>query len=291
MSQYRPATEIAKGTLSALNASLANLGRVVVAFSGGVDSSLVSWAANEVLGAGQVLLVTAVSAAVPAGEVSSCRELALGWGARWREVTTREMSNPAYVANNSLRCYHCKFELMDVLLPIAQEEGSKVVLGVNLDDLGDHRPGQDAARRRGAVFPLVEAGFTKQDVRRVSRDVGLTTWDKPAMPCLASRIPYGTPVTLAALGSVERAEESLRRLGFGELRVRHHGTLARIEVAEAQMPLVFEQRREIVSALRNAGYVYVAMDLEGFRSGSLNAVLERAQGHALVPLGQVAQRH
>lgn len=269
------------GTLPALEACLEDLGRVVVAFSGGADSTLLAWTANRVLGPGRAVLVTAASAAVPEREISSCRELASGWDARWREIHTNEMENEKYIGNDRLRCYYCKSELMSVMGPIAADEGATVVLGVNLDDLEDHRPGHRAAQQAGATFPLVDAGFTKADVRRVSREEGLPTWDKPAMPCLASRVPYGTPVTFAALESIERAEQALRSIGFGDLRVRHYGSLASIEIAEGEMLRAFESRDEIVSALHDAGYVHVALDLEGFRSGKLNAVPRRPSGQSV----------
>jgi uncharacterized protein len=162
---------------------------------------------------------------------------------------------------------------MDALAPLAARESATVVLGVNVDDLGDHRPGQEAAAARGARFPLVEAGFTKAHVRAWSRRLGLRTWDKPAAACLASRLPYGTPVTLARLSTVARAESGLRSLGLGQLRVRHHGEVARIEVEPESWPTVLERRAEVVAAVRSAGYAYVALDLEGFRSGSGNRLL------------------
>jgi uncharacterized protein len=189
------------------------------------------------------------------------------------EVVSDEGSRPEYVANGPDRCYHCKSELMDRLAPIAEAERAVVALGVNVDDLADHRPGQRAARERGAVFPLVEAGLTKDLVRAAARQLGLAVWDKPAAACLASRVPYGTPVTLGTLHQVAAAEEALRALGFRDLRVRHYGDLARLEFAEGDLELALADRARIVAAVRAAGYRYVTLDLEGLRSGNLNQVL------------------
>jgi uncharacterized protein len=183
------------------------------------------------------------------------------------------MERAAYRLNDGDRCFQCKAELMDVIAPIAAADRATVVLGVNLDDLGDHRPGQRAALVGGAVFPLVEAGFTKQDVRDASRQLGLRTWDKPAAACLASRVPYGTEVSVPILGRIERAEAGLHALGFAQCRVRHYDDTARIEVELGLLHLVLERREEIVEAVRAAGYRYVTIDLEGFRSGNLNASL------------------
>jgi uncharacterized protein len=183
------------------------------------------------------------------------------------------MDDPDYVVNGADRCAHCKTALMDALGPLAEAEGATVVLGVNVSDLGDHRPGQAAAAEAGAVFPLAVAGFTKEDIREWSRRLGLRTWDKPAAACLASRLPYGTPVTLGRLAAVESAESALRALGLGQLRVRHHGDAARIEVEPRVLSEVVARREEVVAAVRAAGFSYVALDLEGFRSGSLNRVL------------------
>jgi uncharacterized protein len=180
------------------------------------------------------------------------------------------MERAAYRANDLDRCYHCKAELMTVVGPIAAAERARVVLGVNVDDLGDHRPGQQAAAEAGAAFPLVTAGFTKDDVRTASRALGLRTWDKPAAACLASRIPYGTEVSVGLLRRVDRAEAALHELGFRQLRVRHYGDTARIEVDVADLPAVLDQRAAVVAAVRAAGYRYVTVDLEGFRSGNLN---------------------
>jgi pyridinium-3,5-biscarboxylic acid mononucleotide sulfurtransferase len=256
--------------LAALEVRLADLGRVVVAFSGGADSGLLAYVANRVLGADNAHAVTAVSPSLAGGEEADCRALAAEWGLRWTPVATDEMARAAYRANDTDRCYHCKAELMDVVGPLATLDRATVVLGVNLDDLGDHRPGQTAAAERGAVFPMVDAGLTKADVRALSAELGLRTWDKPAAACLASRIPYGTPVTFRTLSAVDRAESALRRLGFRQLRVRHYDELARLEVELADLPAVVARRAEVVAAVKSAGYRYVTLDLEGFRSGNLN---------------------
>lgn len=258
------------GDLHALRQVLRRLGRVVVAFSGGADSALLAWVAHDTLGYGHTLAVTAVSPSLAASELSDCQALAEEWGMRWRGVNTDELARAAYVANGSDRCFHCKTELMEHVLPLAEAESATVVLGVNLDDLGDHRPGQQAARQRGAVFPLVEAGFTKADVRATAKELGLRIWDKPAAACLASRVPYGTPVTFGTLDRVARAEAGVRALGFAELRVRHYGELARLELPLDQLERAVSCRHELVAALHAAGYRYVTLDLEGFRSGNLN---------------------
>jgi pyridinium-3,5-biscarboxylic acid mononucleotide sulfurtransferase len=259
--------------LDALRAGLRTLDRVVVAFSGGADSAFLAWMANDTLGPDRAHAVTAVSPSLAGAERDDCEALAREWGLRWTAVTTTEMENAAYRVNDGDRCYWCKAELMDVAGPIAAADGATVVLGVNTDDLGDHRPGQKAAAERDAVFPLVDAGFTKADVREASRQLGLRTWDKPAAACLASRVPYGTPVTIGVLSSVERAEAGLRAVGLRQLRVRHYGDLARVEVDPAEIDTAFTRRDEVVAAVRAAGYRYVTLDLEGFRSGNLNQAL------------------
>jgi uncharacterized protein len=258
--------------LDGLRARLRELDRVVVAFSGGADSAFLAWVAHDELGDG-ALAVTAVSPSLAPEEEADCRDLAAAWGLDWRAVVTDELADPDYRANDGDRCYHCKATLMDALGPVAASRDAVVVLGVNVDDLGDHRPGQQAAAERGAAFPLVDAGFTKDDVRAASRALGLRTWDKPAAACLASRVPYGTPVTLGVLREVAAAESGLRALGFRQLRVRHYGDLARLEVPVAELPAAVARRDEVIAAVQAAGYRYVTLDLEGFRSGNLNAAL------------------
>jgi uncharacterized protein len=267
--------------LEELRARLRALDRVVIAFSGGADSAFLAWVATDELGPDRAHAVTAVSPSLAPEEEADCRELAGEWGLRWTPVGTEELDDPAYRRNDGDRCYHCKTELMEAVGPIAEAEGATVVLGVNVDDLGDHRPGQRAAAERGAVFPLVDAGLTKDQIRSLSRALGLRTWDKPAAACLASRVPYGTPVTLSVLTEVAAAESGLRALGFRQLRVRHYGDLARLEVPLEALGDVVARREEVVDAVRRAGYRYVTLDLEGFRSGNLNAGL----GGAPTPAG------
>lgn len=266
--------------LEVLRARLRDLGQVVVAFSGGADSAFLAKVAHDTLGEANVVCATALSPSLPEWEATDCAELAEEWGLRWVGVQTAELDDARYVANGPDRCARCKGALMAVLAPLAAESGATVVLGVNLDDLGDHRPGQQAAAEAGAQFPLAAAGFTKDDVRDWSRWLGLKTWDKPAAACLASRVPYGTPVTLGTLRSVARAEGALRALGFAQLRVRHHGDVARIEVPEDDLALALGRREEVVAAVRGAGYAFVTLDLEGFRSGSLNRMLGPAAARA-----------
>jgi pyridinium-3,5-biscarboxylic acid mononucleotide sulfurtransferase len=259
--------------LDALRARLRALDRVVIAFSGGADSAFLAWVANDELGPERAHAVTAVSPSLAPEEEADCKELAVEWGLRWTPVITDELADPDYRRNDGDRCYHCKTELMEAVGPIAEAERATVVLGVNVDDLGDHRPGQRAAEERGAAFPLVDAGLTKDQIRAHSLALGLRTWDKPAAACLASRVPYGTPVTLTVLTEVAAAESALRALGFRQLRVRHYGDLARLEMPVDALDEVMARRQQVVDAVRSAGYRYVTLDLEGFRSGNLNAAL------------------
>ena len=267
-------TEVTGPGLNALRRALQDLGRVVVAFSGGADSAFLARVAHDTLGVDRVHVVTAVSPSLAGDERADAAALADEWGLRWSAVETHEMADAAYRINDGDRCGRCKVALMDVLDPIAADELATVVLGVNVDDLADHRPGQTVAADRGARFPLVEAGLTKADVRHHSRAMGLRTADKPAAACLASRVPYGTEVTVAVLSAVERAEGALRRLGFDDLRVRHLDDTARIEVPTDRLAEVVERRAEVVVAVAAAGYAYVTLDLEGLRSGNLNRTLE-----------------
>jgi uncharacterized protein len=281
-----------RGDLEGLRADLKRIGPMVVAFSGGADSAFLAWVATDTLGAGQVRCVTAVSPSLAPEELADCRALATEWGLYFDEVATEELANPAYSANDGSRCFHCKSSLMEALAPMAAGHGAvpaaTVVLGVNLDDLADHRPGQQAALEAGARFPLVDAGFSKSGIRECSRQLGLRTWDKPAAACLASRLPYGTPVTLGRLQSVTRAESGLRALGFRQLRVRHYGDTARIEIPAAEFATVVALRHQMSEAVHRAGYRYVTLDLDGFRSGNLNDAL--ADGADVRPASSEAAR-
>ncbi len=281
MAQHGAAGLLSAGPdIERLRSAIRQAGPVVVAFSGGADSSFLAYVATETLGADQVLCATAVSPSLAPEELADCRALAREWGLQNLEVPTDELADPAYVANDGRRCYHCKTSLMTALAPVAAGIGSgpaaTIVLGVNLDDLGDVRPGQEAAAEQGARFPLVEAGFTKAMVREWSRRLGLRTWDKPAAACLSSRVPYGTPVTMGTLRSVTEAESGLRSLGFRQLRVRHYGDTARIEVPGEDLAAVVSRRHEVSAAVHAAGYRYVTLDLDGFRSGNLNDALAAA---------------
>jgi uncharacterized protein len=264
--------------LQQLRDTLAGYGSVVVAFSGGVDSAFLLKVAADVLGA-RCHAVTAVSQTMARSEIADAAALAaeLGLGDRHHVIQSHELEVPGFADNPTHRCALCKTELMDVAQPIAERLGAPVALGTNVDDLGDVRPGIAAARDRGARMPLVDAGFTKPDVRAASRELGLRTWDKPQLACLSSRFPYGTQITPDRLRRVDAFEDGLRALGFRQLRVRFHDTIARLEIEESELPRAVEQRAAIVALGKQLGFAYVALDLLGFRSGSLNEVLPLIQ--------------
>ena len=259
----------------ALENQLKHLGRLAVAYSGGVDSAFLAYAAYQVLGKGMLALL-ADSPSLARSQYEDARRFAAEQQIPLRVVQTDELDNPEYARNSGDRCFHCKDELFTVLDRIRADEGfAAVAYGKNTDDERDFRPGQRAAELHHVVAPLAEAGLSKAEVRELARSAGLRVWDKPASACLASRIEYGRPVTREALQAVERAEEALRQLGFRQFRVRHHGEIARIEIAREEMASVLSDGKvaRIVSEVKKAGFRFVALDLEGYRSGSMNALL------------------
>ena len=267
-------TESADAQLAGLQGILREMGSAVTAFSGGVDSALVAVCAHRALGA-RALAVTAVSPALASRELEIAEKLALQFGFAHRVIHTNEMEREGYTANSPRRCYFCKTELYTHLTALARaEDYAWVANGANTDDRGDYRPGMEAAAEHGARSPLLEAGMDKEAVRAMARRLGIPVWDKPAQPCLSSRVPYGTPVTVETLSKIERAEDFLRGLGLREFRARHHDKLCRVEASEADLDVVIRRREEIVTGLKAIGYLWVSLDLAPLRSGSLNDQLK-----------------
>jgi uncharacterized protein len=261
-----------------LFASLRNLERVIVAFSGGTDSAYLAWAANRVLGK-NALAVTADSASIPESHKRDAEVFVERFGIAHEYIRTQEFDNPDYARNHPDRCFHCKDELFTRLEELGRERGYRhIVYGVNLDDLGDYRPGQGAAKNHQVAAPLADAGLSKAEIRELSRRVGLPTWDRPASACLSSRIPYGTPVTIENVKIVEAGEEQLKALGFRQFRVRFHGEVVRVEIAREEMTraLSLEMAARFTEIFKKLGFRYITLDLEGYRQGSLNEVLHIA---------------
>lgn len=260
---------------SRLEAEFRQLGSVLVAYSGGVDSAYLAWAAHQVMG-DKMIAVIADSASLARTQLSDALAFAEEQGFPVEVISTNELERPDYVRNDGQRCFQCKDELFDVMESIRSERGfDTIAYGVNLDDQGDFRPGQQAAKLHHVAAPLLQAGLTKQDIRDLAREAGLRIWDKPASACLSSRIEYGRPVTREALDVVERGEDAIRALGFRQFRVRHHGEIVRIEIAreELERALSPAMAAEFTAIFKNLGFKFVTLDLEGFRSGSMNALL------------------
>src|ERR671915_1466709 len=279
------ATDAPQKRLAELEQILAPHGSALVAFSGGVDSSLALAIAARALPEGRILAVTSNNETYLPSELDLAREFALSLGVEHLIVNTRELDNPDYASNPANRCYFCKSTLYSDLRKIAGERGyACVVDGANADDEGDYRPGRKAAKELEVVSPLSRAGVGKAEVRELAKHLGLPSWDKPALACLSSRFPYGQEITAEKLAQVARAEEVLRTRGFRQVRVRHHGEIARLEVAPKEMERAFAMREEISAELLDAGFLYVTLDLAGYKSGSLNAALSKGKSKMALPL-------
>ena len=261
---------------------LRDLDHVIVAYSGGIDSAYLAWAANEILGRDRAIAITADSASIPESHKRDAEQFAREQGFRHEYIDTYEFENPDYVKNDKDRCFHCKDELFTRLEQIGRERGvTNIIYGVNMDDLGDYRPGQRAAKIHEVKAPLVEAGLYKAEIRELARLAGLPVWDRPASACLSSRIPYGTAVTPQVVKTVEKGEEEIKALGFRQFRVRFHGELVRIEIAPDELAKALDPviAARFVEIFKPLGFHYVTLDLEGYRQGSMNAVLGHHSPH------------
>jgi uncharacterized protein len=260
---------------ASLFANLRSLGQVIIAYSGGTDSAYLAWAAHEML-CDSCIAITADSPSIPESHKRDAEQFARDCGFRHEYIATYEFDNPDYVKNDKDRCFHCKDELFVRLETYAKDHGfAHIVYGVNKDDLGDYRPGQRAAKIHEVKAPLAEADLTKAEIRELARRAGLSIWDRPAAACLSSRVPYGTPVTVETIKTIEQGEEAIRALGFRQFRVRFHGELVRIEIAKDELPraLTIESADAFAGIFKQLGFLYVTLDLEGYRQGSLNAAL------------------
>jgi uncharacterized protein len=263
-----------------LKRSIKRMERVAVAYSGGVDSSLLLKVAASCIPEGDLVALTAVSPSLPASELQDAHEIACQISVNHVLIESNEIEDPNYRGNSSDRCFYCKQVVFGLFREYAEKHGySYLIDGTNADDVSDHRPGRRAASEHGVRSPLGEVGLTKDEIRQLAKQMGLPNWDKPAAACLASRVPYGTQVDVETLAQIERAEEALKRMGFKQLRVRHHGDIARLELEPEAFDRVLSMREQINAELKSFGYVYIALDLAGFRSGSMNAALEGAHGY------------